>query len=1032
MVDRVGLMAKTGLSGLVPCVSGMDDVKPSISSCSDDGDALEARFANLCKSGLALDESTTRQAMVLFRESKHILLANISTIGSGTPGEVERYWSAFVLYCVTRLGQSKGRKESGQHGVSLCQILRASKLNIVDFFKEMPQFSLKAGYILSGLYGSDWEKRLELKELQVNFVHLSALSRHYRRAYQELFLRGDSSSQPSGFSSNTGYISDFHRFGWLLFLALRVHTFSRFRDLVTCTNGLVSILAILILHVPIKFRNFNVTNSRLFGKKTEKGVDLLASLCDIYHTSEDELKITLDKTNKLIVDILNKNPCPALECKTQNLDCFNTDGLTFFEGLLEDDSLQSILHILEKDYDDAINTIGELDERVFCSDDDSVLGTGSLSGGAINISSRKSKPDMITSPEKTIKSPTSIMQSPTSSVNGNLLGNSKMVFDTPVSTAMTTAKWLRNIISPLPSKPDGELRRFLSSCDKDVTNDIIRRANIMLGAIFPVSSFGERCVPGNLQGASLMDSIWAEQRKLEALKLYYRVLEAMCRAESQKLNGNNLTSLLTNERFHRCMLACSAELVLATHKTVTMMFPAVLERTGITAFDLSKVIESFVRHEETLPRELKRHLNSLEERLLESMAWEKGSSMYNSLIVARPSLSADINRGGLLAEPMLSLDAISTYYSIPTGGLPPLPFHKRCENFSDLNGDAPSPKKQCTEYRNVLVERSSFTSPIKDRTLATNSPKSKLPPLQSAFASPTRPSPSGGGETCAEISINVFFSKIVKLSAIRIRSLCERLQLSQEAQERVYCLIQQILSQKTSLFFNRHIDQIILCSFYGVAKISHIDLTFKEIIYNYRKQPQCKPQVFRSVFINWPSTSRNGKKGQEHVDIITFYNEIFIPSVKPLLVELGSAAGHSNSERPSEVTSNIDGPIPGSPQLSRFPNLPDMSPKKVSASHNVYVSPLRSSKMDALLSPSSKSYYACVGESTHAYQSPSKDLSAINNRLNSSRKISGRLNFDMVSDSVVAGSLGPHNSNSDSPSAAAVLKNPVKCEPPDF
>ena len=37
---------------------------------------------------------------------------------------------------------------------------------------------------------------------------------------------------------------------------------------------------------------------------------------------------------------------------------------------------------------------------------------------------------------------------------------------------------------------------------------------------------------------------------------------------------------------------------------------------------------------------------------------------------------------------------------------------------------------------------------------------------------------------------------------------------------------------------------------------------------------------------------------------------------------------------------------------------------------------------DALISHSSKSYYACVGESTHAYQSPSKDLTAINNRLN--------------------------------------------------
>lgn len=39
-------------------------------------------------------------------------------------------------------------------------------------------------------------------------------------------------------------------------------------------------------------------------------------------------------------------------------------------------------------------------------------------------------------------------------------------------------------------------------------------------------------------------------------------------------------------------------------------------------------------------------------------------------------------------------------------------------------------------------------------------------------------------------------------------------------------------------------------------------------------------------------------------------------------------------------------------------------------------------QMDALISHSSKSYYACVGESTHAYQSPSKDLTVINNRLN--------------------------------------------------
>jgi len=287
----------------------------------------------------------------------------------------------------------------------------------------------------------------------------------------------------------------------------------------------------------------------------------------------------------------------------------------------------------------------------------------------------------MTSPTKTITSPLSPYRSPPAShTNGSLGGvNSKMIA-TPVSTAMTTAKWLRTIVSPLPSKPSVELERFLSSCDKDVTGDVIRRARIILEAIFPSSGLGDRSVTANMQSTNLMDNIWAEQRRLEASKLYYRVLQAMCTAESQILHGNNLTSLLTNERFHRCMLACAAELVLATHKTVTMLFPAVLERTGITAFDLSKVIESFIRHEESLPRELRRHLNSLEERLLESMVWEKGSSMYNSLTVARPVLSSEINRLGLLAEPMPSLDAIALQINMSCGGLPPVPSLQKREN----------------------------------------------------------------------------------------------------------------------------------------------------------------------------------------------------------------------------------------------------------------------------------------------------------------------------------------------------------------
>jgi hypothetical protein len=48
---------------------------------------------------------------------------------------------------------------------------------------------------------------------------------------------------------------------------------------------------------------------------------------------------------------------------------------------------------------------------------------------------------------------------------------------------------------------------------------------------------------------------------------------------------------------------------------VTLQFPAVLERLALPAFDLCKLVGPFVRHAPALPRELKRHLFSIEERV---------------------------------------------------------------------------------------------------------------------------------------------------------------------------------------------------------------------------------------------------------------------------------------------------------------------------------------------------------------------------------------------------------------------------------
>uniref|UniRef100_A0ACD5WYE8 Uncharacterized protein n=2 Tax=Avena sativa TaxID=4498 RepID=A0ACD5WYE8_AVESA len=953
--------------------------------------AVQTRFADLCQE-LGVDKGVASEAAALLEEGMGTLLTP-SSFGRKSPEDVERLCFAFVLYCAAKL---KGVKEESSR-VRLWKILEGCKFKYDDFFKESQQFRSKIDQILRNRYGSDWEDQLELKQLQSLVNLLADASRFYRNAFTELFSSASTSQEPGLTTNNPEYFC----FGWLLFLALRSKSPESFKDLVSCIHGLVAILAILLIHVPARFRSFTIEGSSHLIKQTVRGVDLLASLCHNYHTSEDRLKEMMGKSHKAIEEFFSKKAVRASECKTETLDKIDTDGLIYFKDLLDKECFQSNLGKLEK-LSSTTSWEGELDLKMFLFNNDNIVSAKNASGGSTNISYPKRVFETLASPTKTIKNMLTVPSSPSSPVNG---GPVKIMQMTPVTSAMTTAKWLREVISSLPEKPSSKLEQFLSSCDTDLTSVITKRVSIVLEAIFPTKSSGDWGGSIGLNCTNAFDIAWAEARKMEASKLYYRVLEAICTAEST--NVNNLTPLLSNERFHRCLIACSAELVLATHKTVIMMLPAVLESTGLTAFDLSKIIENFVRHEESLPRELKRHLNSLEEQLLESMAWEKGSSLYNSLVVARPSLAPEINRLGLLAEPMPSLDDIVAQQNIHPEDLPATPSKKRAAGPDD-NGDDQSPKRLCNESRSTLVDQNLQTPPPKQSHMLT-----KWHNLQSTFASPTVNNPVGGNEKCAEVGVHIFFSKILKLAAIRIRNLCERLQHVGQT-ECVYNIFKQILDQQTALFFNRHIDQLILCSLYGVAKVSQLTLTFKEIVSNYKREQQCKPDVFRSVFVG--STNRNGGLGSRHVDIIVFYNEVFVPAVKPFLVALIPSVARPDDKK------NPNSQILGSPKPSPFSNLPDMSPKKVSSSHNVYVSPLRQTKKDALLSPSSRSFYACIGESTHAYQSPSTDLAAINNRLNyTSRRINTRINFDVVSDSMVAGTLGQPKGGPASPDPAAAF-----------
>jgi retinoblastoma-like protein 1 len=183
---------------------------------------------------------------------------------------------------------------------------------------------------------------------------------------------------------------------------------------------------------------------------------------------------------------------------------------------------------------------------------------------------------------------------------------------------------------------------------------------------------------------------------------------------------------------------------------------------------------------------------------------------------------------------------------------------------------------------------------------------------------------------------------------------------------------------------------------YGVCKVNSArgslleerQVTFRDIIACYHKQPQCREETFWTVSLEQTDpeleVTRRG-------DVIQFYNQVFVPEVKSRLLALktNSSSGSGGSGN-GVTTGGGTGGVVSAINHSQLRSPRRALPGNSSAPRSVYVSPMRSSAAAAAqmahMTPRSKSLFAFVGESTHAYQSPGRDLQFINQRINDAAK----------------------------------------------
>ncbi|KAL6752965.1 hypothetical protein V8C86DRAFT_2737461 [Haematococcus lacustris] len=614
------------------------------------------------------------------------------------------------------------------------------------------------------------------------------------------------------------------------------------------------------------------------------------------------------------------------------------------------------------------------------------------------------------------------------------LGSSQPSIVTPITETMGSAAWLRSVTQPLPLGPSATLKVLLAACQPDPSPVIAGRIAEMVGLVLPDEQ------PAQLLAFPVIHQTAAQERRAEATKLYYLVLERVITEECKRTGHTQLArpfsavvppqcqdaptelstegntqsdltaaarvaycALLNSTNFHKGLVACCLEVVIASYRMVSAAFPKVLDALQLQAFDLSKIVQPFVKHMPGLPLELKRHLFWIEERIIESLAWERGSRLYDVLAATHVSSNSAVLQRSAACKP--SMPQLSQGHAVAAQEAPTAPAQGDGEatashalsmgrmkisspDHQEANGQTtmqpPSQQAtvggppgsltlqpECSSLGGTLLagvpaspkrtpDLASFVSPAKRvrshegtvSSLAAQSSPAQggavsapsdpgaqglshatcslgqrsaaacdtLPP-QPAKASgwqaspdtpPTccvlQPLPAGVGQPLTAAALAAmppsaasalsvthdFLRKALKLAWFRLGWLCQALSglplpLSPaELRQRVYDTVEHALYQHTCLLYNRHLDQIVLCALYGYCKVHKMaNISFKEIIVHYRRQPQASQTVFRSVVLK---QSLPELQVLARGDIIAFYNQLFVPLMKQFLLRDGGTA----------------------------------------------------------------------------------------------------------------------------------------------
>ena len=164
-----------------------------------------------------------------------------------------------------------------------------------------------------------------------------------------------------------------------------------------------------------------------------------------------------------------------------------------------------------------------------------------------------------------------------------------------------------------------------------------------------------------------------------------------------------------------------------------------------------------------------------------------------------------------------------------------------------------------------------------------------------------------------------FVRKCLYLAAKRLQDMCLRLLLPNALVKQVWEVVKVVIdkAEVRHLLVGRHLDQILMCSIYGACKVNqkelegqgHRPVTFRHIIEQYKRQHGSDARTFRSV--------RMRTADEPPLDIIQFYNAVFIPTMKDHLLGVCTPPAAAGGRRRRRLRRRVRRRRPSCPPTAR-------------------------------------------------------------------------------------------------------------------